>query len=239
MKLAELLKQLRLSGSSRIKDMLLIFKDGSVSAYNASPDRTVASMVENFPTNIKINAVIGISSVSLLEKYLNEFGESFRVEKNRLVFEKDKKRVILPLVENSNVGSAVSKEKFEEWIKIVESNKIEEVVVSLERIKEIVNDGNTIKADNIRVRVGKKISIILKSGAGESIYTKSFYTNIVEHIIEEKDTSREEIEVGFPSALLDVLNSITDTSTLHITPASPLLIKSGKITYLVAPINIY
>jgi len=238
MKLAELLKQLRLSGSSRIKDMLLIFKDGSVSAYNASPDRTVASMVENFPTNIKINAVIGISSVSLLEKYLNEFGESFRVEKNRLVFEKDKKRVILPLVENSNVGSAVSKEKFEEWIKIVESNKIEEVVVSLERIKEIVNDGNTIKADDIKIKVGKKISIILKSGAG-GVYTKSFYTNIVEHIIEEKDTSREEIEVGFPSALLDVLNSITDTSTLHITPASPLLIKSGKITYLVAPVNIY
>ncbi|RLJ05095.1 MAG: hypothetical protein DRP14_02565 [Candidatus Aenigmatarchaeota archaeon] len=61
----------------------------------------------------------------------------------------------------------------------------------------------------------------------------------MEHIIEEKDTSREEIEVGFPSALLDVLNSITDTSTLHITPASPLLIKSGKITYLVAPVNIY
>ena len=225
MNLAELLKRLKLSGSSEIKDIVLYFRDGKVSAYNTSPDKTTASMVENYKTDVKVNATIGVPSISILEKYLKEFGENFKVEENKLIFEKGSKKVSLSLIETSAVDSAVPKEKFKEWIDVVKGNEVKKLVLSSDKIKEIVNDAKIIKATDIKIKFGNKISIILSDVDG---------SNIIEHTIEE-GYKGEAIEIDFPPTLLDVLNSLVETSTFHIALEKPLLIESGRITYLVAP----
>jgi len=221
--LVKLLGFLKFSGSSQIKDILLRFKEGKVSAYVTSPDRVCAVKVENFDSGLNIGENISINKVSLFENLLKRF-DSLKVEGEKLLFKKEGKTALLKMV--SFVDSDVKEEKFNDWIKKVKEGDFIEIKVKGDKIKEILEEGRVIKANEITIDVGKKIFLVLEDGEG----------NYIKHELAE-NKSKKEYKVKFFTPFLDVLECIKEVnSKLYINRSAPLLIEVDDfpITYLIA-----
>lgn len=227
MKLTELINLSKFSGRSELKEMVLIFKNGEVSCFNTSQDKTVASKA-NITTELKnINEKIGVASVPIFQKLLSEFDEKFNIKDNKLNFKNGTKSVKLALKDPEYIDTAVTQEKFNDWIKLIDSKKDKlEGRIEIAKLKNILSDAKLIDADVITFNLDKDITINLSNPNGDVIENQLFPIN-----------NQGKFSVSFNYALLDVfgINFIEEEVDIIIAKESPMIIKSSEITYLIAP----
>ena len=214
----------KMTGSSTINDIKLTFKDGYVSCYNASPDRVCASGGK-IKTSMDLNTEIGIASLNIFQKYLQDFGR-FELKDGKVVFKNENKKVSLPLVDVENVDSAVPEDKFKDWINVAEKTHFICVDIAPSKLKEIVADSKLIKVNNIAFIVGEKLTVEISDFLGGNIITYDL----------GKQDVKNPFKQNFNFPLLDIFNiNFDDKVELTIAENAPLVIKYKEITYLIAP----